>query len=108
MRLHLQEAPLRQAPAFRQSGALAGHRERRVVVEHRLARLIQFGIRQAHDFGRMAIRSRLYLAAKVALTGKSGRVQAPELPSSITALLGLRQFWSLTLLEIAPIEDKQL
>ena len=116
----------RQARALQQSGSLAEHRERHVVVEHRLARLMQFRIRQAHDFGRVAIRSRLYLAAKVALTGKSGRIPAPELPSSITASLGLRQFWSLTLLEsvllpqspgfraedqrihIVPLENKQL
>ena len=93
---------------------------------HRLAWLMQFRIRQAHDFGRVAIRSPLYLAAKVELTGKSGRIPAPELPSPITASLGLRQFWSLTLLEsvslpqspafgaedasihVAPLEDKQL
>ena len=125
-RLHPKEALPRQARTLQQSGSLAEHRERHVVVEHRLARLMQFRIRQAHDFGRVAIRSRLYLAAKVELTGKSGRIPAPELPSPITASLGLRQFWSLTLLEsvllpqapgfraedanihIVPLENKQL
>ena len=47
VQLHPQEALLQQARALQQSEAFAGYRRRRVVVEHRLARLVQLGIRQA-------------------------------------------------------------
>ena len=39
---------------------------RRVVAEHRLARLVQLGIRQSRYFGRVKTRFQLYLAATVA------------------------------------------
>ena len=45
-RLHPQEALLQQARALQHSEAFAEYRQRRVVVEHRLARLVQLGIRQ--------------------------------------------------------------
>ena len=40
--------------------------ERDVMVEHRLARLVQLGIRQARYFGRFKTKFQLYLAATVA------------------------------------------
>ena len=66
VRLHPQEALLQQARALQQSEAFAGYRQRRVVVEHRLARLVQLGIRQARYFGRAKTKFQLYLAATVA------------------------------------------
>ena len=46
-----------------------------MVVEHRLARLVQLGIRQAHYFGRVKTRFQLYLAATVAnLTLVAGKI----------------------------------
>ena len=36
---------MQQARALQQSEAFAGYRQRRVEVEHRLARLVQLGIR---------------------------------------------------------------
>jgi hypothetical protein len=82
VQLHPQEALLQEARALQQSEAFAGYRQRRVVVEHRLARLVQLGIRQARYFGRAKTRFQLYLAATVAnltlvaakagLTGKTG------------------------------------
>ena len=42
------------------------YRAPRVVAEHRLARLVQLGIRQARYFGRVKTRFQLYLAATVA------------------------------------------
>ena len=66
MQLHPQEALLQQARALQQSEAFAGYRQRRVVVEHRLARLVQLGIRQSRYFGRIKTRFQLYLAATVA------------------------------------------
>ena len=67
---------------LQQSEAFAEYRQRRVVVEHRLARLVQLGIRQSRYFGRAKTRFQLYLAATVAnltlvaakagLTGETG------------------------------------
>ena len=82
VRLHPQEALLQQARALQHSEAFAEYRQRRVVVEHRLARLVQLGIRQSRYFGRAKTRFQLYLAATVAnltlvavragLTGETG------------------------------------
>ena len=82
VQLHPQEALLQQARALQQSEAFAEYRQRRVVVEHRLARLVQLGIRQSRYFGRAKTRFQLYLAATVAnltlvaakagLTGETG------------------------------------
>ena len=51
VQLHPQEALLQQARALQQSEAFSEYRQRRVVVEHRLARLVQLGIRQARYYG---------------------------------------------------------
>ena len=73
VQLHPQEALLQEARALQQSEAFAGYRQRRVVVEHRLARLVQLGIRQARYFGRVKTKFQLYLAATVARAcGHSG------------------------------------
>ena len=66
VQLHPQEALLQQARALQRSEAFAEYRQRRVVVEHRLARLVQLGIRQSRYFGRAKTRFQLYLAATVA------------------------------------------
>ena len=66
LQLHPQEALLQQARALQQSEAFGEYRQRRVVVEHRLARLVQLGIRQSRYFGRVKTRFQLYLAATVA------------------------------------------
>ena len=47
VRLHPRETLLQQAHALQQSEAFTEYRRRRVVVEHRLARLVQLGIRQS-------------------------------------------------------------
>ena len=80
--IHPQEALLQQGRALQQSTHYDEYRVRRVVVEHRLARLVQLGIRQSRYFGRVKTRFQLYLAATVAnltlvaakagLTGKTG------------------------------------
>ena len=76
VQLHPQEALLQEARVLQRSEAFAGYRKHRVVVEHRLARLVQLGIRQARYFGRAKTRFQLYLAATVAnltlVAGKSG------------------------------------
>ena len=75
MRLHPQEALLQQARALQRSEGYAEYRQRRVVVEHRLARLVQLGMRQARYFGRVKTLFQLLIAATVAnLTLVAGRV----------------------------------
>ena len=49
--IHPQEALLQEARALQQSTAYDEYRALRVVVEHRLARLVQLGIRQSRYFG---------------------------------------------------------
>ena len=109
---HPQEALLQQARALQQSKAFAEYRQRRVVVEHRLARLVQLGIRQSRHFGRARARFQLYLAATVAnltlvaakagLTGETGSgpsdgsAQVAGMVNSATPWLG--QIWTLSLL----------
>ena len=56
---------MQQARALQQSEAFGEYRQRRVVVEHRLARLVQLGIRQSRYFGRSKTKFQLYLAATV-------------------------------------------
>ena len=73
--IHPQEALLQEARALQQSDAYDEYRARRVVVEHRLARLVQLGIRQSRYFGRVKTRFQLYLAATVAnLTLVAGKI----------------------------------
>ena len=66
MLIHPQEALLQPARALQQSADYDEYPARRVVVEHRLARLVQLGIRQSRYFGRVKTRFQLYLAATVA------------------------------------------
>ena len=112
VQLHPQEALLQQARALQQSEAFAEYRQRMVVVERRLARLVQLGIRQSRYFGRIKTRFQLYLAATVAnltlvaakagLTGETGSgpsagsPQVAGMVNSATAWHG--QIWTLTLL----------
>ena len=116
VQLHPQEALLQQARALQQSETFGGYRQRRVVVEHRLARLVQLGIRQARYFGRAKTRFQLYLAATVAnltlVAGKDGLTgdidsaaigdRAPCADTGSTAAnfdpMRLAQIWPLALL----------
>ena len=89
VRLHPQEALLQEARALQQSPAYDEYRRRRVAAEHRLARLVQLGIRKTRYFGRARTKFQLYLAVavanltlladKVGLTGDSD----PEYPDFI-------------------------
>jgi hypothetical protein len=64
--IHPQEALLQEARAFQQSEAFAPYRKLRQAAEHRLARLIQLGVRQARYFGRTKTLFQLLLAVTVA------------------------------------------
>ncbi len=66
MSLHLQEALLQRARSLQESEAFAEYRRRRQVVEHRLARLVQLGLRQARYFGRAKTLFQLSMEATVA------------------------------------------
>ena len=92
VQVHPQEALLQEARAFQASPEFEEYRVRRQVVEHRLARLVQLGIRQARYFGRAKTLFQLFLAAAVAnLTLLAHKGEAP-LPAvlaffSLVALL---------------------
>ena len=121
VQLHPQEALLQQARALQQSEAFAEYRQRRVVVEHRLARLVQLGIRQSRYFGRSKTRFQLLLAATVAnltlvagkagLTGETGsgpsagsaQVAGMVNSAANTGAAWLGQIWTLTLLASASL-----
>ena len=64
--LHPQEDLLQEARAFQASAAFAPYRARRQVAEHRLAHLVQLGLRQARYRGRLKTKAQLLLAATVA------------------------------------------
>ena len=80
VRLHPQEAMLQWARSLQRSDGYAEYRQRRVAVEHRLARLVQLGVRQARYFGRTKTLFRLLMAATVAnltlVAGKVGKMGA--------------------------------
>ena len=64
--LHPQEALLQAARAFQRNPAFGEVRRRRQTAEHRLARLVQLGVRQARYVGRQKTLFQLLLAATVA------------------------------------------
>ena len=64
--LHPEEALLQESRAFQRSPAFTPYRTLRQVAEHRLARLMQLGVRQARYFGRAKTLCQLLLAAAVA------------------------------------------
>lgn len=72
---HAQEALLQEARRFQRSPAWAQYRRLRQVAEHRLARLMQLGVRQSRYFGRKKALFQLLMAATVAnLTLVAGKV----------------------------------
>jgi hypothetical protein len=66
VRLHPQEAKLQAARAWQRSPEFDEFRKQRQVIEHRIARLVQLGIRQARYFGRPKTLFQLLMAATVA------------------------------------------
>ena len=66
MRIHPQEGLLQAARAEQAGPAGRALRTRRQVVEHRIARLVQLGIRQARYVGRTKTLFQLLMAAAVA------------------------------------------
>jgi Transposase DDE domain/Transposase domain (DUF772) len=66
IQLHPQEALLQQARAFQNSPEFQPYRQMRQTAEHRLARLVQLGLRHARYFGRKKTLFQLLMAATVA------------------------------------------
>ena len=64
--LHPEEGLLQEARAYQETAAFREDTKLRQTVEHRLARLVQLGIRQARYFGRAKTKWQLLLAAAVA------------------------------------------
>lgn len=64
--LHPDEERLQAARAFERTEYFREQYRQRVVVEHRIARLVQLGIRQSRYFGRKKTRFQLLMAATVA------------------------------------------
>jgi len=97
--IHAQEALLQQARALQRSPEFAEYRRSRQVVEHRLARLVQLGIRQARYVGRKKTLFQLLMAATVAnltLLASRGDWQSwdkgiPTLVLSLLVLIMLRR-----------------
>lgn len=88
--LHPQEALLQEARAFQASPEFAAVRRRRQTAEHRLARLVQLGIRQARYVGRAKTLFQLAMAAAVAnLTLLAAADAALLLPAVAVVLLGV-------------------
>jgi hypothetical protein len=66
VQLHPQEVLLQAARAFQESPSFVPYRKLRQVVEHRIARLAQLGIRQARYRGRAKTLFQAFMAATVA------------------------------------------
>ncbi len=97
--VHPQEELLQQARAFQASAAFEEVRHRRQTVEHRLARLVQLGLRQARYIGRAKTLFQLALAAAVAnLTLLATHDRLPSAPAATVAALSSL----LTVLLLAP------
>ena len=61
--LHPQAGLLQAARAFQHSEAAVPYRRLRQTVAHRIARLVQLGLRQARYFGHQKTRFQLYMTA---------------------------------------------
>jgi transposase len=100
--VHPREILLQQARELQASPAFDKYRRRRQVVEHRIARLVQLGIRQARYFGRTKTLFQVCLAAAVAnLTLLAAFSNTPSMtdspapawsPASLAVLLVLSSF----------------
>jgi len=88
--VHPQEALLQEARAFQRSEAFAPYRKLRQVAEHRLARLMQLGVRQARYVGRTRTLFQLLMAATVAnltlVATRTGLIRHRNHPKTIISI----------------------
>ena len=95
--LHPQEGLLQAARALQASPAFRDYRSRRQAAEHRIARLMQLGIRQARYFGTPKTLFQLAMAAAVAnLTLLMGRADTDS--SSAPLIVGILGVWGILIL----------
>ena len=88
--LHPDEERLQAARAFERTDCFREQHRQRVVVEHRIARLVQLGIRQSRFFGREKTLFQLLMAATVAnLTLIAGHDAVRRCSRLISGLCGL-------------------
>jgi len=92
--LHPDEELLQQARALEKTEYFRQQYRQRMVVEHRIARLVQLGIRKSRLFGRRKTRFQLLMAATVAnLTLVANAVGSGDfLRRVLSAVHGLRQW----------------
>jgi hypothetical protein len=100
IRLHPQERLLQEAREFQESAAFKEYRQIRQTAEHRLARLVQLGMRQARYFGRRKTLFQLLMAATVAnltlvanKTEQGGAEEGPSLSLSSGVLALGKSIW---------------
>ena len=98
--LHPQERLLQEARALQDSPAFQEYCQKRQAAEHRLARLVQLGIRQARLFGRRKTLFQVMMAATVAnltLVGtKTGEMRLRSrrrLSFSASAMASIKSIW---------------
>ena len=94
VQVHPQERLLQEARAFQVSPAFTEYRRRRQAVEHRIARLVQLGLRQARYVGTTKTRFQVLMAAAVANLTSLAMTSLPDGPDSaafglLFGLLGL-------------------
>jgi len=104
--LHPEEGLLQEARAYQETEAFREDIKLRQTVEHRLARLVQLGIRKARYFGRAKTKWQLLLAAAVAnlvlvmaWEAAHGITSGPDAGSSVAPLVAV----SLLLLAAASV-----
>lgn len=98
VRLHPHEGRLQAAREWQRGPAVKEFRQQRQVIEHRIARLVQLGIRQARYVGRSKVLFQLLMAATVAnltlIAGKSGEIGKASGVGTLQAVLAsLAQPW---------------
>jgi len=85
VQLHPQEAMMQAAREWQRSPAFDDFRKQRQVVEHRIARMTQLGVRQARYFGRRKTLFQVLMAASVAnltlVLGQTGPLRSPGRPT---------------------------
>lgn len=107
--LHPQEALLQAARAFQGSDAFGPYRARRQVVEHRIARLAQLGIRQARYRGTAKTLFQAFMVAAVANLTLLAAGTGPNwrLLNLIAGLGALMLAWSAHSAPITPLRRGQ-
>jgi len=89
IQLHPQEALLQEARAFQASAAFRPYRALRQVAEHRLARMVQLGMRQARYRGRAKTLFQAFMVAAVAnLTLIAASADPDRRPFGLVASIG--------------------